>query len=317
MGINNNMEADDNVNNTISRRRFVTRLSVSARVVKHSEDDTINIIPVKLCYKKNRSPIGNGRFGTVTAGKILSVCTKNGNIIQLKSDEVAVKTLVLRPASLKEVSILQKLSHAHIVQLLAHHKNDRELHLIFERLNFTLYDKLDHDGPFHIDDCLGLSIQLFKALDYLESEFIIHRDIKPTNILLNESGRSLKLCDFGCAREVSNFEDKYASYMCSRFYRAPELLLGIEVYDFKVDIWSAACVIAEMLCAKPIFQGSSSVDQLVEIVSVIGLMTTSDFEGLGIDESYALADVITKQNFSPRTSTESTFAERIQAHLGL
>ena len=68
--INNNMEADDNVNNTtLSRKRFVTRLSVSAKVVKHSED-TINIIPVKLCYKKNRSPIGSGRFGTVTAGKI-------------------------------------------------------------------------------------------------------------------------------------------------------------------------------------------------------------------------------------------------------
>ena len=250
--INNNMEADDNVNNTtLSRKRFVTRLSVSAKVVKHSEDDTINIIPVKLCYKKNRSPIGSGRFGTVTAGKILSVCAKNnGNSIQLKSEDVAVKTIVLRPASFKELNILQKLSHDHIVQLLAHHKNDRELHLIFERLNFTLYEKLDHDGPFDIDDCLGLSIQLFKALDYLESELIIHRDIKPTNILLNESCRSLKLCDFGCAREITNFEDKYASYMCSRFYRSPELLLGIEVYDFKVDIWSAACVIAEMLCAR-------------------------------------------------------------------
>ena len=71
------MEADDNVNNTtLSRKRYVTRLSVSAKVVKHSEDDTINIIPVKLCYKKNRSPIGSGRFGTVTAGKILSVCAK-------------------------------------------------------------------------------------------------------------------------------------------------------------------------------------------------------------------------------------------------
>ena len=103
------MEADDNVNNTtLSRKRFVTRLSVSAKVVKHSED-TINIIPVKLCYKKNRSPIGSGRFGTVTAGKILSVCAKDGNSIQLKSDDVAVKTIVLRPASFKELNILQKL----------------------------------------------------------------------------------------------------------------------------------------------------------------------------------------------------------------
>ena len=147
--INNNMEADDNVNNTtLSRKKFVTRLSVSAKVVKHSEDDTINIIPVKLCYKKNRSPIGSGRFGTVTAGKILSVCAKDGNFIQLKSDDVAVKTIVLRPASFKELNILQKLSHDHIVQLLAHHKNDRELHLIFERLNFTLYEKL---GGFQLE----------------------------------------------------------------------------------------------------------------------------------------------------------------------
>ena len=63
------MEADTDNVNTISRRKVVTRLSVSAKVIKHSEE-TINIIPVKLCYKKNRSPIGSGRFGTVTAGKI-------------------------------------------------------------------------------------------------------------------------------------------------------------------------------------------------------------------------------------------------------
>ena len=125
------MEADNNVNNTISRRRFVTKLSVSAKVVKHSED-TIDIIPVKLCYKKNRCPIGSGRFGTVTAGKILSVCAKNGNSIQLKSDEVAVKTIVLRHNSLKELNILQKLSHAHIVQLLAHHKNERSVGICHE-----------------------------------------------------------------------------------------------------------------------------------------------------------------------------------------
>ena len=137
-----------------------------------------------------------------------------------------------------------------MVQFLAHHKNEKELHLLFERMNFTLYDKLDLDGPFSINDTLGLSIQLFTALDYLESECIIHRDLKPTNILLNQTCRHLKICDFGCAKEITNFDEKFSPYMCSRFYRAPELIFGIEIYDFKIDIWSAGCVMAEMLCAR-------------------------------------------------------------------
>lgn len=229
-----------------------SKLSVKAKlVVSDSEEDSIEVIPVKLCYKKCKIPIGSGRFGTVMPGQILSISGKNGQDYSLKNNQIAVKTISSqRPASFKELSIIQKLSHKHIVQLIAHHKNDKDLHLIFERMSLTLYDKLDHDGPFTTNDCLGLSMQLFRALDYLESQFVIHRDIKPTNILLNESARHLKLCDFGCAREIVNFEDKYSSYMCSRFYRAPELILGIEVYDFKIDIWSAACVMAEILNAR-------------------------------------------------------------------
>ena len=151
----------------------------------------------------------------------------------------------------KELEILQKLSHKNIIQLLAYHKTDREMHLILEKMDWTLYDKLEQDGPLLLQDALGLTQQLFSALEYLEDEVVIvHRDIKPTNILLNQSCRCLKLCDFGCAKEIVNFEDKFVPYMCSRFYRAPELVLGIENYDFKVDIWSAGCVVAEMLTSR-------------------------------------------------------------------
>ena len=78
----------------------------------------------------------------------------------------------------------------------------------------------------------------------------MHRDIKPTNVLLNESARQLKLCDFGCAKQITDINESHLAYMCSRYYRAPELILGLEQYDHTVDLWSAGCVMAEMIIAR-------------------------------------------------------------------
>ena len=87
-------------------------------------------------------------------------------------------------------------------------------------------------------------------LDYLGDLWIMHRDIKPTNVLLNESARQLKLCDFGCAKQITDINESHLAYMCSRYYRAPELILGLEQYDHTVDLWSAGCVMAEMIIAR-------------------------------------------------------------------
>lgn len=171
--------------------------------------------------------------------------------VKMSEEALAVKTISLRKGSLKELSILQSLDHPNIVKLLLYHKSDKELHLLCQKMAVTLYDKLDHEGAFDLEETLLLALQLFRALEYLEEEFVLHRDIKPTNILLNEALKHLKLCDFGCAQRLDNESSgTYSSYMCSRFYRAPELLLGLQNYDYKVDIWSAGCVVVEMLTAR-------------------------------------------------------------------
>lgn len=98
---------------------------------------------------------------------------------------------------------------------------------------------------------------------------ICHRDIKPQNLLLNPQTGVLKLCDFGSAKSLVSGEPNVA-YICSRYYRAPELIFGATDYTTKIDIWSAGCVMAELILGETMFPGGNPVDQLVEIIKVLG-----------------------------------------------
>lgn len=143
--------------------------------------------------------------------------------------------------------------------------------------------------------------QLFRSLAYIHSLGVCHRDIKPQNLLLDPETAVLKLCDFGSAKQLFPGEPN-VSYICSRYYRAPELIFGAINYTTKIgksiefsvtmncsnlnvslifnifvscclDVWSAGCVLAELLLGQPIFPGDSGVDQLVEIIKVLGTPT--------------------------------------------
>ncbi|KAF3843156.1 hypothetical protein F7725_002005 [Dissostichus mawsoni] len=114
--------------------------------------------------------------------------------------------------------------------------------------------------------------QLFRSLAYIHSFGICHRDIKPQNLLLDPETAVLKLCDFGSAKQLVRGEPN-VSYICSRYYRAPELIFGATDYTSSIDVWSAGCVLAELLLGQPIFPGDSGVDQLVEIIKVLGTPT--------------------------------------------
>ncbi|SAM04945.1 hypothetical protein [Absidia glauca] len=111
--------------------------------------------------------------------------------------------------------------------------------------------------------------QLFRALAYTHTLGICHRDIKPQNLLLNPITGVLKLCDFGSAKILAEGEPN-VSYICSRYYRAPELIFGATLYTTKIDIWSVGCVMGELLLGQPLFPGESGIDQLVEIIKVLG-----------------------------------------------
>lgn len=128
------------------------------------------------------------------------------------------------------------------------------------------------------------AFQLCRSLAYLHRLGVCHRDIKPQNLLIDPQSCALKLCDFGSAKILVRGEPNVA-YICSRYYRAPELILGNSNYATNVDVWSLGCVIAEMLLGEPLFPGENAVDQMVEIIKVLGTPTRDQL--LAMNASHA------------------------------
>lgn len=117
--------------------------------------------------------------------------------------------------------------------------------------------------------------QILRATNYIHSVGVCHRDIKPQNLLLNTKTHEVKMCDFGSAKKLVPGEPN-VSYICSRYYRAPELVFESTDYTVAIDVWSVGCVFGEMLLGNPLFPGDSGVDQLIEIIKILGTPTRDD-----------------------------------------
>ncbi|CAF0749904.1 unnamed protein product [Didymodactylos carnosus] len=214
--------------------------------------------------------IGNGSFGVVYQAKLVH-----------SNEHVAIKK-VLQDKRFKnrELQIMRRLDHQNIVQLKYFFfssgdklKEEVYLNLVLEYIPETVYRVARHyTKQKQIIPLLYVKLymyQLFRALAYIHSFGICHRDIKPQNLLLDPETSILKLCDFGSAKQLIKGEPN-VSYICSRYYRAPELIFGAIDYTCYIDVWSSGCVFAELLLGQPIFPGESGVDQLVEIIKVLG-----------------------------------------------
>lgn len=182
----------------------------------------------------------------------------------------------------RELQIMRQLEHCNIVKLMYYFytsgekKDEIYLNLVLEYIPETVY-KVARQYSKNKQTIEPVFIklymyQLFRSLAYIHSQGICHRDIKPQNLLLDPESGVLKLCDFGSAKHLVRGELN-VSYICSRYYRAPELIFGASDYTTNIDVWSAGCVFAELMLGQPIFPGDSGVDQLVEIIKVLGTPT--------------------------------------------
>ncbi|XP_060920402.1 pre-mRNA processing factor 4Bb [Labrus mixtus] len=182
--------------------------------------------------------------------------------------EVAVKIIrnneLMQKTGLKELEFLKKLNDAdpddkfHCLRLFRHFYHKQHLCLVFEPLSMNLREvlkKYGKDVGLHFKAVRSYSQQLFLALKLLKRCNILHADIKPDNILVNESKTILKLCDFGSASHVA--DNDITPYLVSRFYRAPEIIIG-KPYDYGIDMWSVGCTLYELYTGKILFPGSSN-----------------------------------------------------------
>eukprot|EP00096_Caligus_rogercresseyi_P002491 TRINITY_DN14647_c0_g1_i1.p1 TRINITY_DN14647_c0_g1~~TRINITY_DN14647_c0_g1_i1.p1 ORF type:complete len:546 (+),score=167.90 TRINITY_DN14647_c0_g1_i1:40-1677(+) len=205
---------------------------------------------------------GQGVFSNVVRARD----TSRGN------QEVAIKIIrnneLMHKSGLKELEILRRLNDAdpddkyHCLRLFRHFFHKQHLCMAFEPLSMNLREILKKYGKnvgINIRAVRSYSTQLLYALRLLRKCSIIHGDIKPDNILVNETKSTLKLCDFGSASHVADGE--ITPYLVSRFYRAPEIILGLK-YDFNVDLWSVGATIYELYTGKILFPGHSNNEML-------------------------------------------------------
>ena len=224
--------------------------------------------------------IGQGTFGKVFKGRM----KKTGEI-------VAVKKVFQDPKyKNREVEIVGMLRGDFVMKVLGNYTTIEEsgqyLNIVMSYYDGDLYGLIRETGRKGMStlDIKLMAYQIFRGLLSIHHLRIAHRDIKPHNILYK--GKKAALCDFGSAKILTN--EPNLPYICSRCYRAPELIFGATHYTTMIDIWSVGCVILEMINGSPLFIGESSIDHLIEIIKVLGTPTKTQV--IDMNPNYDLND---------------------------
>lgn len=218
-------------------------------------------------YKKLEK-IGEGTYATVyraqdeTTGQ--QVALKE---IRLNPDEGAPST------ALREISFMRELSHPNIVKLIEVIHTPQSLCLVFELLQHDLKYLLDmrrkQKKPFSLEQIQSVMYQILSGLAFCHDRKILHRDLKPQNLLLSAEGH-VKLADFGLARGFGIPVNAFSSEVVTLWYRPPDILLGSTSYTTPIDMWSVGCIMAELILLFPLFTGKNNEDQIKRIFKVLG-----------------------------------------------
>eukprot|EP00944_MAST-04C_sp_MAST-4C-sp1_P011281 g11281.t1 len=230
-------------------------------------------------YKKTEKPVGEGTYGVVY--KATEKAT--GLTVALKKIRLEVEDEGVPSTALREISLLKELNHRNIVELkdVEHSEQPPRLYLVFEWLDQDLKKYMDTCGLDGMKPQLVKSymFQLVRGMDFCHRRGVMHRDLKPQNLLINRDGE-LKIADFGLARAFQIPIRTYTHEVVTLWYRAPEILLGQRQYACPVDIWSIGVIFAEMVNRRPLWPGDSEIDELYKIFRTLGTPTEQSWPGV-------------------------------------
>jgi mitogen-activated protein kinase 15 len=229
-----------------------------------------------------QTKLGKGAYGIVWK----AVDKKSGQIVALKKIFDAFQNATDAQRTFREIMFLQELNnHDNIIKLLNVLKaeNDRDIYLTFEYMESDLHAVIRASILMDVHKSYIMH-QIFRSLKYMHSAQLLHRDIKPSNVLLN-SDCHVKMADFGLARSIAQLGNEEGNpaltdYVATRWYRAPEILLSSFRYTTGVDMWACGCILGELINGKPIFPGSSTMNQMDRILEITGRPSAEDVQSI-------------------------------------
>jgi cyclin-dependent kinase len=234
-------------------------------------------------YKKLEK-IGEGSYGVVFKAKRISTPSNAQTSNTNKGDMVALKRITLENenegvpvTALREIALLKELKHPNIVRLFDVIHTPNKLMLVFEFLeqgDLKAYIAVHGQPHLNTTTVKSFLYQLLRGISYCHQHSILHRDLKPQNLLISKEGE-LKLADFGLARAFGIPVKKLTNEVVTLWYRPPDVLLGSQNYDTAVDIWSVGCIFAEMMSGEPPFCGKSEANQLQKVFAMLGTPSTT------------------------------------------
>ncbi|CAE7872493.1 CDK2 [Symbiodinium sp. KB8] len=220
--------------------------------------------------------LGEGTFGVV----YLARDRRTGENVAVKKIRLEGEDEGIPSTALREVCLLRELKHGNIVKLNEVDYRDRVLDLVFEFMEKDLAKYMKS-----CDDMLPMPLiksylyQILKGLDFCHRRGIMHRDLKPQNLLVNPEG-IVKIADFGLARAFMVPLRAYTHEVVTLWYRAPEILLGASEYSTPVDVWSVGAIFAEMVNKKALWPGDSEIDEIFRIFRTMGTPDDSIWPGV-------------------------------------
>ncbi|XP_012567400.1 uncharacterized protein [Cicer arietinum] len=224
--------------------------------------------------------INEGTYGVVYKAKD----KKTGEIVALKKVKMNIEREGFPMSALREMNILLSLNHPSIVDVKEVVVDDEDCddgtYMVMEHMQYDLKQLMEvKTQPLSIGEIKSFMKQLLEGVKYLHDNWILHRDLKTSNILLNKDGQ-LKICDFGMSRQYGSPLKPYTPLVVTLWYRAPELLLGAKKYSKAIDMWSVGCIMGELFSKVPLFKGKTEIEQLDKIFRTLGTPDEKIWPGL-------------------------------------